>query len=84
MSASPAKYRLPSHLIVVADSAHNLAITKFMSDQLGLSPRHHAITENPPTEFREAIAAEFHGLGVGGDHAPDAKRAPPRQSRKRQ
>lgn len=57
------QYRLPSHLIVVADSAINLAVTKFMVGQLGLSPRHHVLTENPPAEFREAIATQFRDLG---------------------
>lgn len=59
------QYRLPSHLIVVADSAYNLAVTKFMVDQLGLSPEHHIITENPPVEFRAEIAARFRDLGDG-------------------
>jgi nitrogenase molybdenum-iron protein beta chain len=57
------QYQLPSHLVVVGESAYNLAVTKFMFDQLGLEPGCQVITENPPEAFREAINAEYRKLG---------------------
>lgn len=59
------QYQLPSHLIVVGESAYNLAVTKFMVDQFGLIPGHHIITENPPTEFRNQIRAQFRDIADG-------------------
>jgi nitrogenase molybdenum-iron protein beta chain len=53
------QYQLPSLCVVVGESAYNLAITKFLVNQLGLVPGRQIITENPPEEFREAIRAEY-------------------------
>ena len=58
------QYQLPSHLVVVSESAYNLAVTKFMVDQLGLAPGCQVITENPPETFREAIRAEYREFGA--------------------
>lgn len=53
------QYQLPSLSVVVCESAYNLAVTKFLVNQLGLVPGRQIITENPPEEFREAICSEF-------------------------
>ena len=47
---------------MVSESAYNLAITKFIVNQLGLTPGRQIITENPPEEFRDAIRAEFRNI----------------------
>ncbi|MDR3516698.1 MAG: nitrogenase component 1 [Azospirillaceae bacterium] len=60
------QYQLPSHLVVISESAYALAITRFMVDQLGLEPRYQLVTENPPGEFRGAIRAQFRNLVEGG------------------
>jgi nitrogenase molybdenum-iron protein beta chain len=57
------QYQLPSHLVVVSESAYNLSVTKFMVDQLGLVPGCQVITENPPEAFRDAIRAEYREFG---------------------
>jgi nitrogenase molybdenum-iron protein beta chain len=59
------QYQLPSHLVVVSESAYNLAVTKFMVDQLGLVPGRQVITENPPEAFRDAIRAEYRDIAEG-------------------
>jgi nitrogenase molybdenum-iron protein beta chain len=72
------QYRLPSKVIVISESAYNLAIAKFMVDQLGLNPGPLVITENPPQEARDDIRAQFRELadGVGAEVAfePDGYR----------
>jgi nitrogenase molybdenum-iron protein beta chain len=59
------QYQLPSQLIVVSESAYNLAVTKFMVDQLGLVPGRQVITENPPDAVRDGIRAQYHALSDG-------------------
>ena len=59
------QYQLPSHLVVVSESAYNLAVTRFMVDQLGLVPGRQVITENPPQEFRDAIRAQYRDIAGG-------------------
>jgi nitrogenase molybdenum-iron protein beta chain len=53
---------LPAKFAVVGDSTYNLALTKFLVNQLGLIPGRQIITDNPPEEFREAIRAQYHGI----------------------
>jgi len=50
---------LPAKFAVVGDSAYNLALTKFLVNQLGLIPGKQIITENPPEEYREAIREQY-------------------------
>jgi nitrogenase molybdenum-iron protein beta chain len=50
---------LPAKFAVVADSAYNLAITKFLVNQLGLIPSKQIITDNPPLKYRNAIKEEY-------------------------
>jgi nitrogenase molybdenum-iron protein beta chain len=58
------QYRLPSVSVVVSESAYNLAITKFLVNQLGILPGRQVITDNPPEEFRDTIRAEFRNLSA--------------------
>lgn len=46
---------LPAKFAVVGDSTYNLALTRFLVNQLGLIPGRQIITDNPPEEFREPI-----------------------------
>ena len=50
---------LPAKFVVVGDSAYNLALNKFLVNQLGIIPAIQVITEDPPEEYREAIRNEF-------------------------
>jgi len=50
---------LPAKFAVVGDSAYNLAVTKFLVNQLGLIPGKQIITENTPEEYQEAIRNEY-------------------------
>jgi nitrogenase molybdenum-iron protein beta chain len=56
------QYQLPSISVVVSESAYNLAVTKFLTTQLGITPGRQIITENPPEEFRDAIRTEYRNL----------------------
>lgn len=50
---------LPAKFAVIGDSAYNLALTKFLVNQLGLIPASQIITENPPEKYRAAIRNEY-------------------------
>ncbi len=50
---------VPSKFAVVGESSYNLAVTKFLVNQLGLIPVKQIITENPPEEYRDSIRKEF-------------------------
>jgi len=50
---------LPAKFAVIGDSAYNLALTRFLVNQLGLIPGRQIITENPPDEVRDSIREEF-------------------------
>ena len=53
---------LPAKFAVIGDSAYNLALTKFLVNQLGLIPGKQIITENPPEEYREAIREQYRNI----------------------
>lgn len=53
------QYRLPSAAVTIGDSATVLAVSKFLSDQLGVAAAARIVTENPPEHHRLAIAAAF-------------------------
>ncbi|WP_054739281.1 nitrogenase component 1 [Cellulosilyticum ruminicola] len=53
---------LPATYAVVSDSTYNLAINKFLVNQLGLIPKTQIITDNAPEKYREAIAKEYEKL----------------------
>ena len=56
------QYHLPSLSLVISESAYNLAVTKFLVNQLGITPGKQIITENPPDEYRELIRKEFQNI----------------------
>lgn len=53
---------LPAKFAVVGDSAYNLALTKFLVNQLGLIPGKQIITDNPPEEYKEAIREHYQNI----------------------
>ncbi|AGB19219.1 nitrogenase component 1 [Thermoanaerobacterium thermosaccharolyticum] len=53
---------LPAKFAVIGDSAYNLALTKFLTNQLGLIPSKQIITENPPEEYRDKIREQYRKL----------------------
>lgn len=53
---------LPAKFAVIGDSAYNLALTKFLTNQLGLVPRKQIITEKPPEEYHEAIREQYKNI----------------------
>lgn len=53
---------LPAKFVVVGDSSYNLALTKFLVNQLGLIPGRQIITDNPPDDLREGIRAHYHNI----------------------
>jgi len=50
---------LPAKFAVIGDSSYNLALTKFLVNQLGIIPGKQIITENPPEEYRESIREQY-------------------------
>lgn len=53
---------LPAKFVVVGDSGYNLALTKFLVNQLGIIPGKQIITENPPEEYRDDIRSYYHSI----------------------
>ncbi len=53
---------LPAKFAVIGDSGYNLALTKFLVNQLGLIPGRQIITDNPPEEFREEILEQYRNI----------------------
>ena len=60
-------FGLPSKFATVGDSAYNIALTKFLADQVGLVPVKQIITDNPPEKQRSRIAELYHSLTEGVD-----------------
>ncbi len=46
----------------MGESSYNLAISKFLVNQLGLIPVKQIITENPPEEHKDNIRKEFENI----------------------
>ena len=53
---------LPAVYSVVSDAAYNLAINKFVVNQLGLIPAKQIITDHTPEKYQEAIRTEYQKL----------------------
>lgn len=53
---------LPAKFAVVGDSAYNLAVTKFLINQLGLIPAKQIITDNPPERYRDLIKEQYKNI----------------------
>lgn len=56
---------LPASYSVISDSATNLALNRFLVNQLGLIPSLQIITENPPEQYRGIIKREYGNLADG-------------------
>ncbi|MCH3963716.1 MAG: hydrogenase [Clostridium sp.] len=52
-------FGLPSKYAVIGDSAYNIAINKFLVNQIGLIPVKQIITDNPPDKYRNSIQNEY-------------------------
>lgn len=53
---------LPSAFAVVGESVYNLAVSKFVVNQLGLIPKKMIITDNAPEKYRDLIKDEYKRL----------------------
>lgn len=53
---------LPASYAVVGDSAYNLALNKFLVNQLGLIPARQIITDKTPEMYRAELADEYQHL----------------------
>ena len=53
---------LPASYAVVGDAAYNLALNKFLVNQLGLIPALQIITDCTPEKYREAIGEQYKHL----------------------
>lgn len=53
---------LPAKFAVIGDSAYNLAVTKFLVNQLGVIPARQIITDNPPEKYRKRIVEEYKNI----------------------
>ncbi|MDR3255007.1 MAG: hypothetical protein LBT31_05530 [Synergistaceae bacterium] len=58
-------FGLPSAFTVASDSATNIAMTKFLADQMGIIPVKQIITDNPPEKYRNAISRLYEDLSEG-------------------
>jgi nitrogenase molybdenum-iron protein beta chain len=50
---------------VVSDAQYTLALTKFLANDLGLSPSKQYITDDTPEEYQEQVAGYFKDLNYG-------------------
>ncbi|QTF10102.1 hydrogenase [Brenneria izadpanahii] len=50
---------------VVSDAQYSLAVTKFLTNDLGMFPTKQFITDDTPKKYREAIIEEFKRLNYG-------------------
>ena len=58
-------FGFPSQFAIVGDAAYNIAITKFLSDQIGLIPVGQIISDNTPVKYRDDVAALYTELSEG-------------------
>lgn len=58
-------FGLPSKFAIVSDAAYNIAITKFLADQMGLIPLKAIITDNTPAKHRESLREQYKNLTDG-------------------
>jgi nitrogenase molybdenum-iron protein beta chain len=58
-------FGLPSKFAIVADATYNIAITKFLADQMGLIPLKAIITDNTPEKHREFLRELYKNLTEG-------------------
>lgn len=58
------QYQLPSHSVVIGESAYSLALCTFLANQLGILPAKVVLTENPPENVRKAIRKQFRAIST--------------------
>lgn len=58
-------FGLPSKFATIGDSSYNIALTKFLADQIGLIPVKQIITDNPPEKYRDSIRELYKNLSEG-------------------
>ncbi len=56
------RYSLPKQFITVEESAYGLALSRFLVNDLGLTPARQYVTEDVPEEYRDSLRKEFHHL----------------------
>ena len=56
---------MAKRFVVVSDASYSLAITKFLTNDLGLFPSKQYIVDDTPEEYREQIEAWFKELNYG-------------------
>jgi nitrogenase molybdenum-iron protein beta chain len=68
-------FGLPSKFAIASDSAYNVALSKFLADQMGLIPVKQVITDNPPVKYRQNISRLYKelskGISVEADYIED-------------
>ncbi|MCD8355327.1 MAG: hydrogenase [Clostridia bacterium] len=55
-------FGLPAKFATIGNSTDNVALTKFLADQIGLIPVKQIITDNPPDKYRDDIRELYHNL----------------------
>lgn len=58
-------FGLPSKFATIGDSSYNIALTKFLADQIGLIPVKQIITDNPPEKYRNNVKELYKNLSEG-------------------
>ena len=58
-------FGFPSQFAIVGDAAYNIAIAKFLSDQIGLIPVGQIISDNTPVKYRDDVSALYTELSEG-------------------
>ncbi|MGB4092568.1 MAG: nitrogenase component 1, partial [Ruminococcus flavefaciens] len=58
-------FGFPSKFAIVGDAAYNIALSKFLADQIGLIPVGQIISDNTPVKYREEVAALYDELSEG-------------------
>ncbi|MDR1482553.1 MAG: hypothetical protein LBI74_08005 [Synergistaceae bacterium] len=58
-------FGLPSRFAIASDASTNLALTKFLADQMGVIPVKQIITDNPPERFRDGIRRLYENITEG-------------------
>jgi nitrogenase molybdenum-iron protein beta chain len=56
---------MPKHFVTIADSFYTLGISRFLINDMSMLPHSQFITDDPPKEYRPAIAEEFKNFGDG-------------------
>ena len=56
---------MSKRFVVVSDASYSLAITKFLTNDMGLFPSKQYITDDTPEQYREEIQSYFKALNYG-------------------